>query len=152
MAKSQNTNKTTPAQAKYEPDKQNNTVAERILAYIDHSEQYARASEVADKIESTTDYTRRVANDLVDEDRLAKEKGSEIIGHPMPPNGKVAVLVADVEVLRSIVDRYGTVGQYQQALGMTSVEELRNFIKENIAIGSGYGLGTYKVSFGPLDD
>lgn len=136
----------------FEPDI-DNLVEERAKNYLEHVNEMARAYEIASAIESTPAYTREQCNALEENEEIVKEYGSQIIGHPMPPNGEsIAVLEGNRDALLSIVDTYGSAGQYQQALQIDTISELREFIKKNIAIGEGHGLGTNKVFFGPKED
>lgn len=135
----------------YDPD-YDNLVEERAKNYLEHLGEMARAYEIASAIGSTPDYTRRRCNALEEGEEVVKEYGSRIIGHPMPPNGDSTVLEGSRDTLLHIVDTYGSTGQYQQALQIGSINELREFIKKNIAIGEGHGLGSNKVLFGPLEN
>ena len=136
----------------YEPDFEN-LVEERAKNYLEHVDELARAYEIASAIGSTPAYTRERCNALEEDEEIVKEYGSQIIGHPMPPNGEsIAVLEGNRDALLGTVDTYGSAGQYQQALQIDSINELREFIKKNIAIGDGHGLGTNKVYFGSRKD
>lgn len=133
----------------YSPNMDYN-VDERALNYISFKGEMLRAYQISSAIESTPSYTRRKCNDLYEEDLLMKECKGDIIGHPMPPNGDVVVLEGNRDRLLEIINEYGTPGQYLQALGKSSINDLRKLIKENIAIGEGYSLNTKKVFFAPL--
>lgn len=136
----------------FEPDF-DNQVEERAKNYLEHVNEMVRAYEIASTIKSTPAYTRERCNALEEDEEIVKEYGGQIIGHPMPPNGEsIAVLEGNRDALLGIVDTYGSAGQYQQALQINSINELREFIKKNIAIGRGHGLGTNKVFFGPKKD
>lgn len=129
----------------YKPDP-DRTVAERIIAYLNTTGEAHRAFEIADKIDSTADYTRRVCNQLYEEDKLQKFWGKPVIGHPMP-DGKTRVLVNNREVLLKIVEKYRP-DLLAEAKSKPTIEKLRELIEEKIAVGSGHPLGNRKVSYG----
>lgn len=128
-----------------------NLVEERAKNYLEHKSGYARAFEIADAIESTPDYVRRRCNALHENGDLGKKYGAPVIGHPMPGDGTLKVLVSDWDVLLGIVKQFGTEGQYMQALAKDSIQELRQYIENKVAIGDGRPLGTNKVYFGPAE-
>ena len=134
----------------YTPDF-DNQVDERAQNYLEHHGEFARAFEIADAIGSTPDYTRRRCNALHDDGDLSKKYGGTVIGHPMPGDGTLKVLVNDRDTLLNIVKQFGTEGQYQQSLTKGSIQELRQYIKNKVAIGDGRSLRTNKVSFGPAE-
>jgi hypothetical protein len=128
-----------------------NLVDERLKNYLEYKGELARAYEIADAIESTPDYARRRCNVLVEDGDLEKEYGAQVIGHPMPGDGTLKVLVSDWDALLGIVKQFGTEGQYLQALKKGSVQELRQYIENKVVIGDGRPLGTNKVYFGPAE-
>lgn len=134
----------------YTPD-MDALVAERAKNYIEFRGEMMRAYDIASRIGSTPAYTREECNNLSEEREIEKTSKGQIIGHPMPPNGEVVVLEGNRDALLQIVDEFGTAGQYQQALTINTINELREFIKENVAIGEGHPLRTKKVFFGPRD-
>ncbi|MFC6723452.1 hypothetical protein ACFQE1_03410 [Halobium palmae] len=154
MATTQDTSGTqAQEEEEFEPNL-DNLVKEQAKNFLEHEGEMKRAYEIKSAIDSESiDYTRRRCNALAENDEIAREYRGRIIGHPMPPNGdEIKVLEGNRDTLLQIVDTYGTTGQYQQAKQLESVSELRKFIKKNIAIGDGHGLGTNKVFFGPLED
>ena len=122
------------------------TVAERAITYLNTTDEAHRAFEIADKIDSTSEYTRRVCNQLYEEDRLEKFWGNPVIGHPMP-DGETRVLVNDRQSLLDIVKQYRP-QRLAEAKSKPTIEKLREFIEDEIAVGPGHPLGNRKVSFG----
>lgn len=138
-------------ETEYEPDT-DKTVKERATARLEYGGEPLRAYEIAADIDSTSKYTRRQCNELHEEGEIEKEMEGNIVGHPMPPNGDISVLEGSVGVLRSIVNEHGTNGQHKKALNLHTVGELREFIKDNVAIGDGRPLSTQKVYFAPKEE
>lgn len=122
------------------------TVAERIIAYLNTTGEVHRAYQIADAIDSTPEYTRRECNRLYEDDELQKFWGKPVIGHPMP-DGDTRVLVNNREALLKIVEKYRP-DLLAEAKSKPTIEKLREFIKEKIAVGQGHPLGNRKVSYG----
>lgn len=128
----------------YSPDP-NKLVRERIVEYLNAADERQRAFEIANAIDSTPDYTREVANKLHEGETVEKWWGQPVIGHPMP-DGDTRVLVNNWDTLYNIVEQYAP-DKMSEASGKSTIEELRNFIEEEIAIGSGHPLGNQKVYY-----
>lgn len=121
------------------------TVEERILAYLNTTGEVHRAFEIADAIDSKPEYTRRVCNQLYEDDQIQKFWGTPVIGHPMP-DGDTRVLVNNRKALLEIVENYRP-DLLAEAKSKPTIEKLREFIKEKITVGQGHPLGNQKVSY-----
>lgn len=132
------------AEEEFEPDP-DDLMWVRMVKYLPLADGKKRPYEVADAIDGSIDYARRQANELAEEGIIEKSYGGQIIGHPMP-GGQTEVLSNSREKLLNIVDRYAS-DRLSEARSQSTIEELREFIEANIAIGPGHPLGSRKVFY-----
>jgi len=117
---------------------QDKTVAERAYRYVETSDEWVRAGDVADAINSGTDYTREKLNDLHDEGEIAKREHGAIIGTSI--NGDIYVLDSR-EQAKWVIRKFGNLGEDE--MEEMSLQELRAYVRENI--GDRTGPIQYKV-------
>lgn len=115
-----------------------NTVAERAYQYVQDADDWVRAGDVADAIDSGTDYTRTQLNDLHEDGEIAKREHGAIIGTSI--NGEIYVLNTEDQA-KWVVRTFGDLSE-EQIREMT-LNELRAYVQENI--GDRTGPIQYKV-------
>lgn len=117
---------------------QENTVAERAYQYVQKADEWVRAGDVADAIDSGTDYTRTQLNDLHEDGEIAKREHGAIIGTSI--NGEIYVLNSE-EQAKWVIRTFGDLSEEQ--MEEMALSELRAYVQENI--GDRTGPIQYKV-------
>lgn len=103
--------------------------AEDALEQIDG---WARASDVAEEIGSSTNYTREQLNASHEAGRVAKRKRGAIIGSVIDGNTWV---LDSKEQAKTVVRLYGSLSEVE--MDSMSLDELRAYVKEEIADWTG---------------
>jgi len=117
---------------------QENTVAERAYQYVQDADDWVRAGDVAEAIDSGTDYTRTQLNDLHEDGEIAKREHGAIIGTSI--NGEIYVL-NNQEQAKWVVRTFGNLSEGE--IEEMTLSDLRAYVKENI--GDRTGPIQYKV-------
>lgn len=108
------------------------TVAEKATDYLNSTDDWVRASEVAEEVDSTTNYTREVLNGLHSSEKVEKKKEGAIIGSTI--NGNLWVLDTRGQA-KTVIRMYGDLSE-EQMEAMT-LGELRTYVKGELAERSG---------------
>lgn len=113
-------------------DDEDKTVEQRAIEYLEDNDDWHRAANVAEAIDSGTDYTRSVLNALHQGGEVAKRRKGLIIGTFI--NG--TFVVADSkEQARTIIRIHGE--EVPSNLNSMNLSELRAYIKGNIGDWTG---------------
>jgi hypothetical protein len=108
------------------------TVAEKAVDYLSSIDEWVRASTVAEEIDSSTDYTRQVLNDLHGSGRVQKKEDGAIIGTTINDNLWV---LDSVEQAKTVIRLYGDLTEKQ--MGSMTLDELRNYVEEELGDRTG---------------
>lgn len=108
------------------------SVAERAKEQMESMDKWARASEVAEAIDSGTDYTRTVLNNLHAKGEVEKKEEGVIIGTSI--NGSTYVLDTKEQAM-NVIRIHGGLSEGQMAT--MSLGALRSYIKGNLGDQTG---------------
>lgn len=108
------------------------TVAERSIDYLDSIDDWKRASGVAEEIDSQTNYTREVLNDLHDAGEVQKKKDGAIIGTVIDDNLWV---LDSKEQAKTVIRLYGSLTE--EEMDSMTLDELRTYVEEEIGDRTG---------------
>lgn len=108
------------------------TVAEKAINYLDSIDEWVRASDVAEEIDSTTNYTRDELNRLSESGRVQKKEEGAIIGTTI--DGNLWVLDS-VEQAENVIRLYGDLTDAE--MSSMTLGELRTYVQEEIGDRTG---------------
>jgi len=108
------------------------TVAERAIEYLEAEEGWKRPRTVAEAIDSGTDYTRDVLNDLHDEGEVQKREKGIVLGTRIHGDWKV---IDSREQAMSVIRTHGDTEP--DGMASMTLSELRSYIRSNIAEATG---------------
>ncbi|WP_142860268.1 hypothetical protein [Salinigranum halophilum] len=108
------------------------TVAERAIEYLKAEGGWKRPRTVAEAIDSGTDYTRDVLNDLYGEDKVQKREKGIILGTRISGDWKV---IDSREQAISVIRIHGDAEP--DGMASMTLNEVRSYIRTNIAEATG---------------
>ena len=108
------------------------TVEERALEHLESTDDWQRASSVAEAIDSETNYTRQVLNGLNKDEEVEKDENGDIIGTTI--NSELYV-ISNRGVAEIVVRAHG--GLSDSEMASMTLKELRDYIRQNLADWSG---------------
>lgn len=124
----------------YEPDLEK-LVSERVEEYLKTIEEPARPQDIRRKVQTGPTYIYRILTDLHEEGVVKREYGEPVVGHPMPDGG--TEVLGSKEKMLGLIERYRK-DLLTKARGL-GVDELRDLVESEVAVGGSHPLGTRKV-------
>jgi hypothetical protein len=107
-------------------------VADRSIDYLSSIDNWVRASKVAENIDSSTNYTRQVLNDLHQSGEVQKKKDGAIIGTTIDDNLWV---LDSKEQAKNVIHLYGDLTE--DDMRTMTLDELRAYVKQELGDWTG---------------